>query len=97
MPRRGKASSNGAITWMWPGHRWPIPGAQRCIVEACDIDRDAGLAAVLITTLPFRGPATTQQETYEHDASRGWIAAGGGSSSPRQMRPGVERTTTAGC
>jgi hypothetical protein len=81
-------------------HRWPIPGAHRCVVEAFDIDQDAGVAAVLITTLPFRGPAVTHQETYEHDAERGWIAAGGGSSSPAnralaRARPSVARSGPA--
>jgi hypothetical protein len=106
----------GAITWMWRGqnteelgrlviaggkpHRWPTPGAHRCVVEAFDVDQDAGLAAVLITTLPFRGPATTHYETYELDASRGWIAAGGGSSSPAdralaRTRPSVARSGPA--
>jgi hypothetical protein len=106
----------GAITWMWPGqstaelgrlviaggkpHRWPIPGAHRCVVEAIDIDQDAGLAAALIVTLPFRGAATTYQETYELDASRGWIAAGGGSSSPAnralaRTRPSASRSGPA--
>jgi hypothetical protein len=116
MLRRGKAPGDGAIAWMWPGqrieelgrliiagrkpHRWPIPGAHRCVVEAFDIDRDAGLAAVVITTLPFRGPAATHQEVYEHDAEHGWVAAGGGSVSPADRarvstRPSVARSGPA--
>lgn len=106
----------GAITWIWPGqstaevgrlvitggrpHRWPIPGAQRCVVEAFDIDQDAGLAAAVVVTLPFRGEATVYQEAYEFDASRGWIAVGGGSSSPAtravaRTRPSVARSGPA--
>lgn len=65
-------------------HRWPIPGAHRCVVEACDIDRDAGLAAVLLVTLPFRGPATAHQQVYEHDAEHGWVGSGGGSYRPAE-------------
>jgi hypothetical protein len=101
---------------MWPGqstaelgrlviagdrsHRWPIPGARRCVVEAVDIDPDAGLAAAVIVTLPFRGEAAIYQETYELDASRGWIAAGGGSSSPERRalartRPSAARSGPA--
>jgi hypothetical protein len=116
MPRRWKTPGERAITWMWPGqstaeigrlvisgakpHRWPIPGAHRCVVEAFDIDQDAGLAAAVIVTLPFRGAATIYQETYELDALRGWIAAGGGSSSPAnralaRTRPSVARSGPA--
>lgn len=76
-------------------HRWPIPGAQRCVIEAFDIDDDAGLAAVLITTLPRRAPATTHQETYEHDAERGWIAAGGGSLTPADRPTASTRPSMA--
>jgi hypothetical protein len=109
MLRRWKAPGKGAIMWMWPGqraaelgrlvvaggrpHRWPIPGAQRCVVEALDIDQDAGLAAALLVVLPFRGAATAHQEIYEHDASRGWISAGGGSHSP--ARRAVARTRSS--
>jgi hypothetical protein len=97
--------------WMWPGqstedlgrlilaggkpHRWPIPGSHRCVVEAFDIDKDAGLAAVLITTLPLRGPATTHQEIYEHDDERGWIASGGRSFSPADRSTASTRPSTA--
>ena len=97
MSRIRKGRADGATGWLWPGqstsevglhvvtgggpHRWPVPGAHRCVVEAVDIDRDAGLAAVLILTLPSRGAATVYQETYEHDAVRGWISAGGASAS----------------
>ena len=101
---------------MWPGqstsdlgllivsgrkpHRFPIPGAQRCVIEAFDIDRDAGLAAVLIVTLPSRGPATETQEMYEHDPSHGWLSSGGGGSSVAgralaRARPGVSRSGPA--
>jgi hypothetical protein len=77
--------------WIWPGqsvedlgrlfvakhrrHRWPIPGARRCVIEAYDIDEDAGLAAVLLLTVPFRGQARVQQLIYEHDAAHGWVVA----------------------
>lgn len=75
-------------------------GARQCIVEAFDIDQDAGLAAALIMTLPIRGPATAHQETYEHDASRGWIPASGGSFSPANRalagtRPSAARSGPA--
>lgn len=116
MPRRWKALGKGAITWTWPGqsaselgrlviaggkpHRWPIPRAHRCVVEAFDIDRDAGIAAALIVTLPFRGAATAYQEAYEHDPARGWIPAGGASSSPAdralaRTRPSAARSGPA--
>ena len=101
---------------MWPGrtaadlgrlvvaggrpHRWPVPGARRCAVEAVDIDRDAGLGAVLIVTLPFRGPATAYEEVYEHDALHGWVSPGGASHSPAdralaRARPSAARSGPA--
>lgn len=116
MPRRSRAPNIGAIRWIWPGqstselgrliiagsepHRWPIPGAHRCIVESVDIDRDAGLAAALVVTLPFRGAATAYQEAYEGDAVRGWIPMGGGSFSPAERalprtRPSAARSGPA--
>jgi hypothetical protein len=116
MPRRWKVPGKDAIVWMWPGqsiaelgrlvvaggkpHRWPIPGAQHCIVEALDIDQDAGLAAVLIMEVPFRGPAEAHRETYEHDASRGWISVSSTSSSPAnrpmaRTRPSAVRSGPA--
>jgi hypothetical protein len=116
MPRRWKAPAIGAIRWIWPGqstselgrlviaggklHRWPIPGAHRCIVESVDIDRDAGLAAALVVTLPFRGVSTAYQEAYERDAVSGWIPMGGGSFSPAERalpraRPSAARSGPA--
>lgn len=116
MLRRWKAPATGAIRWRWPGqstselgrliiaggklHRWPIPGAHRCIVESVDIDRDAGLAAALVVTLPFRGAATAYQEAYERDAVNGWIPMGGGSFCPaeralRRARPSAARSGPA--
>ena len=106
----------GSVTWMWPGqgtselgrvvvaggkpHRWPIPGAVRCVVEAFDIDQDAGLAAVLIVALPFRGAAEAYRELYEYGASHGWVAAGGGRTSPAnralaRTRPSAARSGPA--
>jgi hypothetical protein len=116
MPLRGKGAGEGAFTWIWPGqstaelgllvitggkrHRWPVPGAQRCIIEALDIDQDAGLAAVLIVTLPFRGAATTYQEVYECGASLDWVPVGGASSRPTnralaRTRPSAARSGPA--
>jgi hypothetical protein len=111
MPRRRKPPAGGAVRWIWPGqdtaelgrlivaggkaHRWPIPGAHRCVVEAVDVDQDAGLSAVLIVTLPIRGMAMEYQEAYEHEASRGWISMGGASTYPANRASARARPSAA--
>ncbi|WP_051450130.1 hypothetical protein [Actinospica robiniae] len=116
MPQRWNAPGESAITWMWPGqstedlgllvitggklHRWPVPGAHRYVVEAFDVDEDAGVAVALIVTLPRRGAGTSRQETYEYEPSRGWIALGGGAFSPAdralaRTRPSAARSGPA--
>lgn len=111
MPQLRRAQTTGGTRWVWPGqsvtdlgrlvidegraHRLPVPGAHRCVVEAFDVDRDAGLAAALILTLPFRGAGTAYLEGYEYDASHGWISAGDGRFGPADRALATARPSAA--